>query len=85
MQAASIKIIFLFTSILVSPFFIWAQGSLELIIKDSSNMEPMPGVGDSRQSKYTPLVTGPLNSPKFTSLWGPVEGRVINLAIKYSF
>ena len=39
-------------------------------------------VGDSRQSRHEPLVTGGFLNPVFTPIWGPVEGRVVNLAVK---
>lgn len=41
-------------------------------------------VGDSRQSRHEPLVTGGFLNPVFTPIWGPVEGRVVNLALKIS-
>lgn len=41
-------------------------------------------IGDYRQSRYEPLVSGTSKSPVFKSIWGPVEGRVINLSLKIS-
>ncbi|MCC6726351.1 MAG: TonB-dependent receptor [Saprospiraceae bacterium] len=40
---------------------------------------------DARQSKHEALVTGTRTFPVFTPIWGPVEGRVLNLALKLSF
>lgn len=40
---------------------------------------------DSRQSRHEPLVTGTAANPLFTPVWGPVEGRVVNLALKISW
>lgn len=37
---------------------------------------------DARQSKYEPLVTGGFKNPVFATLWAPVEGRVVNLALR---
>lgn len=39
-------------------------------------------VGDVRQSQFESLVTGTRQNPVFSPLWGPVEGRVINLSVK---
>ncbi|MDQ3109617.1 MAG: TonB-dependent receptor [Bacteroidota bacterium] len=39
-------------------------------------------LGDYRQSRYEPLVTGTTTNPVFTNIWGPVEGRVMNLCLK---
>jgi iron complex outermembrane receptor protein/outer membrane receptor for ferrienterochelin and colicins len=37
---------------------------------------------DTRQSKFDPLVTGTRANPVFKSIWGPLEGRVINVSWK---
>ena len=37
---------------------------------------------DARQAKYEPLVGGNTQSPVFRPLWGPVEGRVVNISFK---
>lgn len=37
---------------------------------------------DVRQSKFEQLYSGPKNNPSFKSIWGPLEGRVINLSLK---
>jgi outer membrane receptor for ferrienterochelin and colicins len=39
---------------------------------------------DYRQSKKEALYTGPLSAPDFKTLWAPIDGRVINLALKYN-
>jgi iron complex outermembrane receptor protein/outer membrane receptor for ferrienterochelin and colicins len=39
-------------------------------------------LGDARQSRHEPLVTGGLLHPVFLPVWGPVEGRVLNLSVK---
>lgn len=38
---------------------------------------------DARQGKHTPLFTGPVSNPQFASLWGPIDGRTINLSVKF--
>jgi iron complex outermembrane receptor protein/outer membrane receptor for ferrienterochelin and colicins len=37
---------------------------------------------DYRQSKVEPLYTGSITHPEFVPLWGPIEGRVVNLSVK---
>lgn len=39
---------------------------------------------DARQGKNEPLYTGSINNPQFKPLWGPIDGRAINLSVKYS-
>lgn len=40
---------------------------------------------DARQAKKEALVTGGFQAPQFASIWMPVEGRVVNLAIKVAW
>ena len=37
---------------------------------------------DARQAKFEALVTGPVTSPTFKPIWGPLDGRVFNLSLK---
>jgi outer membrane receptor for ferrienterochelin and colicin len=39
---------------------------------------------DARQGKNMPLFTGPVSHPNFASLWGPIDGRTINLSVKFN-
>lgn len=39
---------------------------------------------DARQGKNTPLYTGPVSNPTFAALWGPIDGRTINLSVKFN-
>ncbi len=39
---------------------------------------------DYRQSKQEALFTGTISNPNFKTLWAPIDGRVINLAVKFS-
>jgi iron complex outermembrane receptor protein/outer membrane receptor for ferrienterochelin and colicins len=39
---------------------------------------------DTRQAKYEQLVIGTTQKPIFRPVWGPLEGRVINLSLKLS-
>jgi outer membrane receptor for ferrienterochelin and colicins len=38
---------------------------------------------DERQSKYETLYTGPVANPSFKALWAPIDGRVVNLSLRY--
>ena len=38
---------------------------------------------DYRQSRYESLFTGPVTQPEFKPLWGPVDGRVVSIALRY--
>lgn len=38
---------------------------------------------DYRQSKVEPLFTGSVSNPVFKPLWAPIDGRVINLSVKW--
>ncbi len=37
-----------------------------------------------RQASYETVVTGPVTQPTFRPVWAPLEGRIINLALKYT-
>ena len=37
---------------------------------------------DYRQSNVEPLFTGSLDNPNFNALWAPIDGRVLNLALR---
>lgn len=37
---------------------------------------------DFRQSRYEQLYTGTVTHPVFTQLWGPIDGRIVNLALR---
>ncbi|HVI47750.1 MAG TPA: TonB-dependent receptor [Chitinophaga sp.] len=41
-------------------------------------------VFDARQGKNAPLFTGPVTNPHFAPLWGPIDGRVLNLSVKFN-
>ncbi|MBY0537093.1 MAG: TonB-dependent receptor [Chitinophagaceae bacterium] len=40
---------------------------------------------DYRQSKVESLYTGTVTNPTFKSLWAPIDGRVLNLSIRWKF
>ncbi len=39
---------------------------------------------DYRQSKVEALYTGSSSAPEFKTLWAPIDGRVVNLAVKWA-
>lgn len=39
---------------------------------------------DFRQNKYEQIYNGPITDPVFRKLWAPIDGRVINLSVKWT-
>lgn len=37
-----------------------------------------------KQANYETVVTGPISQPSFRPVWAPLEGRIVNLALKYT-
>jgi iron complex outermembrane receptor protein/outer membrane receptor for ferrienterochelin and colicins len=37
-----------------------------------------------KQANYETVVTGPITQPTFRPVWAPLEGRIVNLALKYT-
>lgn len=38
---------------------------------------------DERQSKYESLYTGSITNPSFKPLWAPIDGRVVNMSVRF--
>lgn len=38
---------------------------------------------DERQSRHEALYTGPVTDPYFKTLWGPIDGRIVNLCLRF--
>jgi outer membrane receptor for ferrienterochelin and colicins len=38
---------------------------------------------DERQSRHEALFTGPVTDPYFKTLWGPIDGRIVNLCLRF--
>jgi iron complex outermembrane receptor protein/outer membrane receptor for ferrienterochelin and colicins len=38
---------------------------------------------DERQSKYESLYTGSIANPVFKALWAPIDGRVMNVSVRF--
>ena len=62
---------YLFVAAMVARKFHWGT-----VVLNCENL------GDARQAKEEPLVTGSFQQPIFAPIWGPVEGRVVNLSVK---
>lgn len=41
-------------------------------------------IGNIRQANYETMVTGSISRPTFRPIWAPQEGRIVNLALKYT-
>ncbi|NEU66841.1 TonB-dependent receptor [Spirosoma agri] len=37
-----------------------------------------------KQANYETVVSGPITQPSFRPIWAPLEGRIVNLALKYT-
>jgi len=47
-----------------------------------ANCENLP---DYRQSRHEALYTGTITDPTFKPLWAPIDGRVINVSIRWNW
>jgi iron complex outermembrane receptor protein/outer membrane receptor for ferrienterochelin and colicins len=64
------------------PDFLFMAAMVERKFENCSLVLNCENLLDVRQSRFEPLVSGSRQSPVFNPLWGPVEGRVINLSLK---
>ncbi|MBA3664052.1 MAG: TonB-dependent receptor [Bacteroidetes bacterium] len=64
------------------PNFWFLAAMIERKFKSGSLVLNCENILNYRQSAYEPLVTGTRQNPSFRNIWGPVEGRVINLSLK---
>lgn len=62
--------------------FWFMAAMLEYKFKKGSIVLNCENLLDSRQSKFERIVEGSPKNPVFKPLWGPAEGRVINLSVK---
>lgn len=40
---------------------------------------------DTRQTRYSSILSGPMNTPQFTDIWAPLDGFFFNLGLKLRF
>lgn len=64
------------------PDFIFMAAMVERKFKKGSIVLNCENLLDVRQTQFEPIVEGPRQNPIYKPLWGPIEGRVLNLSIK---
>jgi outer membrane receptor for ferrienterochelin and colicins len=62
--------------------FLFMAGMIERRFKRGSVVLNCENILDVRQTQFEPIVEGTRQSPVFRPIWGPVEGRVINVSVK---
>lgn len=68
-----------------TPAYVFVAGLVEKkFAKHFTAVLNCENVLDYRQSKVETLYTGNISAPHFKTLWAPIDGRVINLAVKWS-
>jgi outer membrane receptor for ferrienterochelin and colicins len=68
-----------------TPAYFFMAGMVEKKIgKHFSAVLNAENILDYRQSKIETLLTGSTANPSFKPLWAPIEGRVINVSLKYT-
>jgi outer membrane receptor for ferrienterochelin and colicins len=70
-----------YPSLAVPNFWFWAA-MVERKFNFGSIILNVENLFDARQAKFQPLFDGPITSPSFRPVWGPLDGRVINLSVK---
>lgn len=71
----------LYPSSRVPNFWFWAA-MIERKFGFGSVILNCENIFDARQAKFQSLYTGSVTSPTFRPVWGPLDGRVINLSVK---
>jgi iron complex outermembrane receptor protein/outer membrane receptor for ferrienterochelin and colicins len=71
----------LYPSQRVSNYWFWAA-MVEKKFKFGSVILNGENIFDARQAKHESLYTGSTALPSFRPIWGPLDGRVINLSVK---
>jgi outer membrane receptor for ferrienterochelin and colicins len=65
----------------VPNFWFWAA-MVERKLSFGSIILNVENLFDARQAKFENLFDGPVTSPTFRPIWGPLDGRVFNLSLK---
>ena len=73
---------YLYDNQLVPNYWFWAA-AVERIFGKVSLVLNAENLFNVQQIQYGPVVTGPRNNPSTAPLWGPQEGRIVNLAVRY--
>lgn len=65
-------------------YWFWAAMVQRNFGKHFSVVLNCENIFDARQGKHESLYDGPVSDPQFKPLWGPIDGRVINLSVKFT-
>jgi len=71
----------IYPSVRVPNFWFWAA-MVERKFGFGSVVLNVENLFDARQSKFQSLYDGTVTAPVFKPIWGPLDGRVINLSVK---
>jgi len=71
----------LYPSVSVPNYWFWAA-MVERKMSFGSIILNVENIFDARQAQYGKLVEGTVTAPTFRAIWGPLDGRVINLSVK---
>ncbi len=68
-----------------TPDYFFIAAMIEKKFKKLSIVLNCENLLDERQTKKETIVIPPVNNPAFKTLWGPIDGRVINLSAVFRF
>jgi iron complex outermembrane receptor protein/outer membrane receptor for ferrienterochelin and colicins len=68
-----------------TPDYIFLAAMIEKKFKYASVVLNGENLLDARQTRHESIVIPPTNNPTFKSLWGPIDGRVINISLVLRF
>jgi len=68
-----------------TPDYIFLAAMVEKKFKYASIVLNGENILDARQTRYESIVVPPANTPTFKPLWGPIDGRVINVSLVLRF
>ncbi len=75
---------YLYNNQLAPNYWFWAAMISRQFGKHFTVVLNCENVFDARQGKHEPLYTGSISNPVFQPLWGPIDGRITNLSVKYT-
>ena len=68
-----------------TPDYFFMAAMVEKKFKHFSFVLNCENLLDERQTKKESILIPPSSNPRFTPLWGPIDGRVINLSVVLRF
>lgn len=66
-----------------SPDYFFVAAMIEKKFKQLSIVLNGENLLDARQTRYGSIVNAPYTNPSFKPLWGPIDGRIINLSVVF--